>query len=189
MSTEQNINASSVVNGVNTEQVLNLARAIQQDENYGKFCFKAKNKWQEGSRNSSSIQNFYAGGREDTSRTEALHVGADQPEFLAGKNQAPNPVEYVLHALGSCLTTTLAYHAAVQGVKIDAIESDYEGDLDARGFFGISAEVNKGYNRIRANMRVKSDADVETLTKFAMFSPVYEMLSRSIPVEFNLTRQ
>ncbi len=43
MSTEQNIEASSVINGVDTDQVLNLAGLIQQHENYGKFCFKAKN--------------------------------------------------------------------------------------------------------------------------------------------------
>jgi uncharacterized OsmC-like protein len=117
-----------------------------------------------------------------------FRVGADQPEFLAGQNTAPNPVEHLLHALGSCLTTTLTYHAAVQGIRVEQIESDYEGDLDARGFFGISEDVNKGYQKIRVNMRVKSDADVETLTKLAMFSPVYEMLSRSVPVEFSLVK-
>jgi uncharacterized OsmC-like protein len=178
---------SSIVNGVNTEQVINLAGAISEDKQYGEFRFRAKNKWLDGSRNSSTIQNFFAGGNENTNRPEAFQVDADQPDFLGGQNTAPNPVEYLLHTLGSCLTTTLAYHAAVQGIEITEIESDYEGDLDARGFFGISDDVNKGYNRIRANMRVKSDASVETLTKLAMFSPVYEMLSRSTPVEFNLT--
>lgn len=187
MTTHSSNQASSMVNGVDTNQVMNLAGAIQQKEDYGKFCFRAKNRWQDGSQNSSSIQHFYAGGQEDTSRVQALTVDADQPNFLGGMNKAPNPVEYVLHALASCLTTTLAYHAAVQGIKIEKIESNYEGDLDARGFFGISDEVNKGYNRIRADMHVVSNASVETLTSLAMFSPVYEMLSRSLPVEFSLT--
>jgi uncharacterized OsmC-like protein len=180
--------SSNIVNGVNTDQVVNLATAIQNDTQYGEFCFRAKNQWQQGSQNFSSIQNFYAGGKEDDSRSQPFRVGADQPEFLAGQNTAPNPVEHLLHALGSCLTTTLTYHAAVQGIQVDEIESDYEGDLDARGFFGISEDVNKGYKKIRVNMRVKSDADVETLTKLAMFSPVYEMLSRSVPVEFSLVK-
>jgi uncharacterized OsmC-like protein len=178
----------NIVNGVNADQVMNLAGAIQADKNYGKFRFRAKNQWQQGSKSSSSIQNFYAGGKEDNSREKPFHIETDQPGFLAGKNTAPNPVEHLLHSLGSCLTTTLTYHAAVQGIVVEKIETNVEGDLDARGFFGIDDDVNKGYKKIRANMRVKSNADVETLTSLAMFSPVYEMLSRSVPVEFSLVK-
>jgi len=60
--------------------------------------------------------------------------------------------------------------------------------MNARGFFGISDTVNKGYERIRVNMQVKSEAGVETLTALAMHSPVYEMVSRAVPVEFSLTK-
>jgi hypothetical protein len=35
---------------------------------------------------------------------------------------------------------------------------------------------------------VKSDADVATLTQLAMHSPVYEVISRSVPVDFTLTK-
>ena len=185
--TKSEIQDSPGLNGVNTGLVMNHVNAMLQDEHYGEFTFRAENQWQGGSQNSSKIQGYFAGGKENTARIEPHRVKADQPDFLGGENLAPNPVEYVLHALGSCLTTTLAYHAAVQGIEIDGIESDYEGEMDARGFFGISEDVKKGYKRIRANMRVNSDASVETLTKLAMFSPVYEMLSRSIPVDFNLT--
>jgi hypothetical protein len=37
-------------------------------------------------------------------------------------------------------------------------------------------------------MKIKSDADEKTLTELAMYSPVYEMVSKAIPVEFNLTK-
>jgi hypothetical protein len=60
--------------------------------------------------------------------------------------------------------------------------------MNARGFFGISDQVNKGYKQVRVNMRVKSDADVETLTKLAMYSPVYEVISKAVPVDFILTK-
>jgi uncharacterized OsmC-like protein len=94
----------------------------------------------------------------------------------------------LLHALDSCLTVTLVYHAAVQGIHLEAVETSAEGDMNARGFFGISDTVDKGYGKIRVNMRVKSDADVETLTKLAMYSPVYEVISRSVPIDFTLIR-
>lgn len=179
---------TQIVNGVDAEQVMNLAGKIQQDEEYGKFRFRASNHWIDGSRNRSRIQGFFVGGEEDSSRKEALELNADQPAFLGGGNSAPNPVEHLLHALDSCLTTTLVYHASVQGIALESVDTQSEGEMNARGFFGISDEVNKGYERIKVTMRVKSDASGETLTELAMYSPVYEMVSKAVPVEFTLLK-
>jgi uncharacterized OsmC-like protein len=179
---------SHVINGVDTAGVVDLATKISKDEDYGKFTFRANNEWIIGARSRSTIQGFFAGGSENTDRKEALFVDADQPAFLGGQNTAPNPVEHLLHALDSCLTVTLVYHAAVQGIHLEAVKTFAEGDMNARGFFGISDEVNKGYRQIRVSMQVKSDADVETLTALAMYSPVYEVISRSVPIDFQLTK-
>jgi uncharacterized OsmC-like protein len=186
MNTAEQLN--HIVNGVDTEGVVNLATKIAQDEEYGKFTFRAGNKWINGARSRSSIQGFFAGGEENADRNEPLYVDADQPVFLGGQNTSPNPVEHLLHALDSCLTVTLVYHAAVQGIHLEAIETSSEGDMNARGFFGISDQVNKGYKKIRVDMRVKSDADVDTLTKLAMYSPVYEVISKAVTVNFTLTK-
>jgi len=175
-----------IINGIDTDQVTGLAGKIQEDESYGKFRFRASNRWVDGAKSKTSIKGFFAGGREDTDRAQALFVDADQPAFLAGGNTAPNSVEHLLHALTSCLTTTLTYHASVQGIPIGAIETSAEGDLDSRGFFGISEDASKGYERIRVNMRVESQASVEMLTELAMHSPVFEMVSKAVPVEFTL---
>jgi hypothetical protein len=75
----------------------------------------------------------------------------------------------------------------VQGIALEAIETSAVGDMNSRGFFGISEDVKKGYERIRVNMRVKSRENAETLTALAMNSPVFEMISKAVPVEFNLT--
>ena len=185
MNTSDQINHS--VNGIDTDRVVDLATKISQSEDYGKFQFRANNQWLNGSRSRTAIQGFYAGGKEDVSRTEALTVDADQPAFLAGQNTAPNAVEHYLHSLTSCLNTTLVYHASVQGIPLDEVDVSAEGDMNARGFFGISDDVERGYKGIRVNMKVKSPADVQTLTKLAMYSPVYEMVSKAVPVDFILT--
>ena len=114
-------------------------------------------------------------------------LDSDEPAIAAGQDSAPNAMEYVLHALAACLTGTLVYHAAVQGIEIEAIESSYTGDMDVRGLFGLDDDVRKGFNKIKVNMRVKSEASAEDLTKLALYSPVHDMLSRSLPVEFMLT--
>jgi uncharacterized OsmC-like protein len=180
---EMNLN---IINGLDANRITNLAGNIMEDENHGKFQWRARNSWVNGAVSETTIQSFFAGGQENSDRSQPFLIGADQPEFLGGTNTAPNAVEYVLHALTSCLTVTLTYHAAVQGIELGAIETSAAGEHDARGFFGISDDVRKGYSSIRVDMRVKSQADADTLTELAMFSPVYEMISRALPVEFNL---
>lgn len=176
------------INGIDTVRVTELAGRMAQNASYGQFRFRARNRWLGGSRNRTTIQGFFAGGREDSSRTEALIVDADQPAFLAGSNTAPNAAEHFLNALTGCLSTTLVYHASVQGIPLDAVEVSAEGDLDARGFFGISDEVSRGYHAIRVTLRVSGMADEETLTRLAMHSPVYEMVSKAVPVRFDLIK-
>jgi uncharacterized OsmC-like protein len=177
---------TNIINGLDTDGIVSLAGKLQADENYGKFQWRASNRWVNGAESKTSIQGFFAGGEENTDRTQPLFVGADQPGFLGGDNTAPNSVEYVLHALTSCLTVTLTYHAAVQGIPLGAIETSAVGEQDARGFFGISDDVRKGFSTIRVNMRVASQASVETLTELAMHSPVFEIISKAVPVEFTL---
>ena len=179
---------SALVNGADTARIIELATNMSQDESFGQFQFRAQNHWIHGSRSRTSIQGFFAGGKENTDRKQALTVDADQPVYLAGKNTAPNAVEHVLHALTSCLNTTIVAHASVQGILLGEVVIAAEGDMDARGFFGVSDEVDKGYHHIRVNIRVKSPTDVESIKTLAMYSPVYEMVSRSVPVELSITK-
>ena len=177
---------SNIVNGIDVNEVMSLAGKIMEDQEYGKFRFRAHNRWVGGAKSKTSIQGFFAGGEERTERKQPMFVDADQPGFLAGSNTAPNSVEHLLHALTSCLTTTLTYHASVNGINIGAIDTSAEGELNSKGFFGLDGNVNKGYQRIRVSMRVASNASVETLTALAMNSPVFEMVSKAVPVEFSL---
>lgn len=77
----------------------------------------------------------------------------------------------------------MVYHAAARGIEVSDVSSEIEGDLDLRGFLGMSDEVRKGFHTIRVKIRVKTDATAETMSELTKFSPVYEMISRSLPVE------
>ncbi len=177
---------NEMVNGVDVRQLTDVIGAIEADPGYAQFQFRATNRWVDGGLSRSRIKDFFAGNAEDTTRQEAFTLDADEPAIAAGQNSAPNPVEYLLHALASCLTGTLVNHAAVRGIRIDAVESSYTGDIDVRGLFGLADDVRKGLNKVTVNMRVKSEASVEELTELAMYSPVYDMVSQSVPVEFTL---
>lgn len=176
-----------MTNGVDVGQIMSVIGAIEADPSYAKFQFRATNQWIEGGRSRSRIKEFFAGNAEDTTRKQAFALDADEPSIAAGQDSAPNSIEYVLHALASCLTGTLVYHAAVRGIEIEAVESSYTADMDVRGLFGLADDVRKAPSKVTVNMRVKSEASVEELTELAMYSPVYDMLSPSLPVEFTLT--
>ena len=81
----------------------------------------------------------------------------------------------------------MAYHAAVRGIKLDEVESELEGDLDLRGFFGISDEVRPGYEEIRVNFKVKTDdKNLETLRELVRLSPVYDVVSKGTRVKVQI---
>ena len=86
------------------------------------------------------------------------------------------------------MTSTMINHAAVQGIEVGSVESSLEGDMDVRGMLGMSDEVRKGFNRVRVRMRVESAADADTLKALALFSPVYDVVSKSLPVEVVLEK-
>lgn len=173
---------SGVVNGVDVERLGQTVQAVQQNPDLGTSQFRAVNRWISGGHNRSTIQGFYGAGQEDTTRTKPFKLDADEPHVLLGKDQGANPVEFVLHALAACLTTSLVYHAAARGIHIESIESKLEGDLDLQGFLGLSDQVRRGYKQIRASFTVKSDASAQELEELTKFSPVFDIVSNPVPV-------
>ena len=175
------------MNGVNVTALGETLPMLNQEPRLGAFQFRASNRWIGGGLIRSTIQGFYGAG-DERSRPRAFTMTADEPPALIGGDQGTNPVEFVLHALAACLTTTMVYHATSRGIEIGAISSELEGDIDVRGFMGLADDVRKGYSRVRVKMNVESAAPAETLETLAKFSPVYDIVSNSLPVEVLVAR-
>jgi len=179
-----------IVNGVNVDQLFETINMIKDKPDGAKFRFRASNKWVNGGHNRTSIKDFYGAGQEDTSRTKPFVLDADEPPVLLGTDQGANPVEHVLTALAGCLTTSLIYHAAAQGIKIDEVESRFDGDLDLRGFLSMSENVRNGYENIRVTFKIKADAPKEKLEELVKLaqkrSPVFDIVSNPVPVSVGL---
>jgi uncharacterized OsmC-like protein len=178
------------INGVNVDQLIETVDTIQSNPELAKFQFRAHNEWSSGGHSRTSIQGFYGAGQEDTSRNRPFILEGDEPPVLLGTNKAPNAVETVLHALASCLTVGFVYNAAAQGIEIESLKFDMEGDLDLRAFLGISEEVRPGYEDIRLKYQVKSDAPREKIEELCDYvqktSPVLDLLRNPVPVEVTL---
>ena len=182
--------ANRNINGVDVDQLFSTIDAIKENPRLAKFEFRANNQWINGGHNRTSVKDFYGAGREDASRKQTFVFDNDEPVVLLGEDNGANPVEFVLHALAGCLTTSLVYHAAAQGIKIDAVESKFEGDLDLRGFLGMNEDVRNGYENIRVTFKIKADAPEEKLKELCELaqkrSPVFDIVTNRVPVKVQL---
>ena len=175
------------VNGVDVAALFETIEAVKGNAEIAKFNFRATNKWIGGDKNRSTIGEFTGALQQHRTGAQPFVFENGEPAVLLGEDKAPNPVEWLLHALIGCMTTTTAYHAASRGIKIGAIDSEIEGDVDLRGFLGLSPEVRKGYNAIRVRMRVQTDAEPATIKALTAMSPVFDTVSRSVPVTVDIT--
>jgi len=177
------------VNGVNVGELFNTIDAIKSDESIAKFKFSAKNEWKNGGHNRTTVDEFF-GACKTHSRNKPFVIDEDEPPVLLGEDHGANPVEFALTALAGCLTTSLVYHAAAKGIKIDSVESRLEGDLDLRGFLGLDDSVRNGFENISVKFKIKADASEEVLEELCRLaqkrSPVFDIISNSVPVSVGL---
>lgn len=176
------VSQPAIVNGVNVTALMDTIQAVKADKNIAKFNFRVANTWLGGDKNRTTIKNFTGALEEHRKDAEGFVFDNGEPPVLLGEDQAPNPVEWLLHALIGCMTTTVAYHAASRGITVEAIDSSVDGDLDLRGFLGLDESVRKGYSAIRVTMRVKTKAQTSTIRTLTQMSPVFDVVSKSVPV-------
>jgi uncharacterized OsmC-like protein len=181
----------SFVNGVKLNRLIDTIEAVKADPKVAGFKFRIQNRWVDGGQNRSEVQQFSAGGNEIQHENDLI-LEADEPDVLLGTDRGANPVEHLLHALASCVTTSMVYHAAARGIAVEEVESSLEGDLDLRGFLGLAPGVRKGYQQIRLKLRIKADVTDQELRDLAAlgpnFSPVFDSITKGVPISVTSER-
>lgn len=182
----------SNLNGVNVNQLVETINAIKDQPDLAKFKFRATNQWINGGHSKTKIQSFYGAGQEDNSRTQPFVLEGDEPPVLLGENRAPNAVETVLHALASCIGVGFIYNAAAQGIKVEELEMNLEGDLDLHAFLGLSDQKRPGYENIELTYNVKADASEEKIKELCGYvqktSPVLDIIQNAVPVSIKMEK-
>jgi len=180
---------STTVNGIDTGKLSATIEHIKADASLANFQFRLSNTWVGGGENHSRIDDFYGAGREMRHK-QPFSLVSDEPEVLLSGDRGPNAGEYVLHALASCLTGALVYHAAARGIAVKGIATRLEGDIDLRGFLGLSKDVRRGFENIRVMFDIDADCDEagkrELVEMAQAYSPVFDMLSNGLPVSCGL---
>ncbi|MHA1596393.1 MAG: OsmC family protein [Candidatus Asgardarchaeia archaeon] len=122
-------------------------------------------------------------------KVKDFEIDEDEPESLGGTNKGPNPVELLLGALGSCLSTITTIYAKKRGIKVDDVEVELSGQLDPRGFQGL-ADVRPGLQKIEVKVKIKSPESREKLQELlddvVKHCPVEDNLAHGVPIEVEL---
>ena len=98
-------------------------------------------------------------------------------------------MEFLLAALGSCSCLSVGYvaNAAAMGIERNELRFKLDGDVDLRGFLGISEDVRPGYKAITSTAYIDADASEEELAELQdrveATSPVLDTIMNAVPVE------
>lgn len=170
-----------LLNGLDVEALQQLVAQVQRDPE----AARALNRW--------SARVRWLGGFKGRAYIREHSFLIDEPADLAGKDEAPNAVEYVLGALGACLTVGFVLNATKRGIPLRHLEIALEGEIDnILTFLGLSQEGHPGYREITVRAYVDTDADEGTLqavwTETVATSPVGNTLARSVALRPILSR-
>lgn len=136
-------------NDVDLSVIGTLVENVRTDPANGQTVWQARTEWTGGFKSA-------------TYARDHAPILTDEPEALAGTNTAPNPVELLLAALGSCLTVGYTAAATAKGIELRSLEIEVKGALDLRVFLGLD-EGHAGYSAIEVITHIDSDADEPTL--------------------------
>jgi len=178
------------INGIDTDALFATIEAIKADTSKASCKFFAATEWQHGTVSSTKVSRYALGGQEIK---QDYTIPVDEPSGLLGTDIAPNPQMLLYAALNSCVLNTFVVNAAAKGIRIDSLRFDLEGELDLRGFLGIDASINPGYDELTLICRVKGNGTLEQyqqcLEAGTRYSPNFQSISRAVAVNFKLEMQ
>jgi uncharacterized OsmC-like protein len=174
-------------NGVNTQTLSTIFSSIQKHPEMAKVGFSVKSEWNGGFSVGTTASKGFGIGGQNIERNTEYKTQYDFPAQLAGGGQGPTVCEGCMGALAACLTQTMVAHATSRSIQLDSIEIHVEGDVDMRGFAGISDNVRPGAQQFRVNINVKSSsASREQLNELSdiakRFSPAFDTLTNGTSV-------
>ncbi len=153
---------TTIDNGVNVQALLDARGVLADAPEAAQFTWRASSRWQKGVHSTTTIQNYFGLGEEQSHKTEST-FDADHPETFAAQDNGITPIEYLLVGLASCLTAGVASVAQNRGIQLRSVESTVEGNHDIRGILGVDSDVRNGFNDIKVTFTIDADASKQEI--------------------------
>lgn len=94
-------------------------------------------------------------GYEVTNDTGSLVFKCDEPQKVGGSGRYPQPTDYLLGALGSCLNITARSLARRKGITIKELKITVTGSVETHGI--VDPTVKNGVSDINITFEMESD--------------------------------
>ena len=167
------------VNGLDLQALDTVVEAIEADASQAQVGFDVVTRWKGQTRSETTVTGFTMAG-ERVSRTHT--IVADEPCELLGSDCAPNPQELLMAAVNACMMVGYVAGASLKGITLENVEIRTRGQLDLRGFLGLSDDVPAGYESIDYDVIVKGDGTA------ADFEEIHQTVMKTSPNYFNISR-
>jgi uncharacterized OsmC-like protein len=169
----------AIVNGINVDDVKALIETVKQDARAGLTRWKVTSAWQGRTHIRAAIGPCHI-SEKTVKRPFAIDI--DEPAELGGGNAYPNPQEHLIAALNACMMVGYVTLCALQGIALEKLEIQTEGDIDLQGFLGLDDTIPAGYECLKYTVRIKGDASEEH------FAKIHETVMATSPNYYNITR-
>ena len=176
---------SIVDNGVNIAALLGAREAFADAPEIARFQWRSSVTWVNGTHSEAEVETFSGFGAEQR-HSKTFTFDIDHPLQFAAEDNGITPVEYVLVALGGCLTAGIAAVAQQRGIQLRSVQASVSAEMDLHGILGADPEVRNGFSGVRVDYRIDADAsraEIEALVAQSQKrSAVYDILTNPTAV-------
>jgi uncharacterized OsmC-like protein len=181
---------TTVDNGVNVDALLGVREALADTPEIAQFQWRTTVSWVNGTHSRASVDTFYGFGEQQRHKTTYTY-DVDHPLAFAAQDNGISPVEFVLVALGGCLTAGIASIAQHRKIQLRSVQATIEGDEDLHGILGADPQIRNGFTGVRVSYKIDADATPEQIKALVAQSQkrsaVYDILTNPTPVTVDVT--
>jgi uncharacterized OsmC-like protein len=168
---------ANVINGIDTNAVKALIGHVAEDPANALTRWHVTSSWRGGTRSDTRITG-YVFGKQHVKKDFTVHI--DEPSELGGTNLFANPQEYLMAALNGCMMVGYVVGCAMEGIELEELRIETEGDIDLRGFLGLDPKIKPGYDEIHYTVHIKGNGSL------GQFQKVHETVCATSPNYFNV---
>jgi len=176
---EVTIAPATGLNGIDLDALGEFVGKVEANPANAMVQFRVTTRWSGQTRSETTVEEYELAGERIARR---FKIVADEPTELLGTDTAPNPQELLMTALNACMSVGYVAQASVRGITLRRLEIETLGQLDLRGFLGLSDDVPPGYRQLDYTVRIAGNGTPE------QFREIHEAVMKTSPNFFNLAQ-
>jgi uncharacterized OsmC-like protein len=176
------------LNGIDVDELLSSVTSVAENPANGLTHWEVSSQWHGGARSDTKVESYSIGG---TEVPKDFTIQIDEPLELGGTNRYANPQEHLLAAMNACMIVTYVAYCSLEGIELEDLRIETDGNIDLRGLFSLDPTVPAGYEQLRYKVFIKGNGTPEQFEKVhktvMTASPNYYNMANAIRMNSELT--